>query len=76
MKSVPGGEADICQYYHIAPAIVDKINTLPDAKNIYDRIYTELVLPCVEFIQNGDNEAAYTQYRNYVEFLRMEYLKI
>lgn len=74
MKSLPQGQADICEYYHIAPAIVAKIHTLPNALEIFDRIYTELVLPCVELIHIGDNKAAYTKYRNYVRTLQEEYL--
>ena len=74
MKSLPQGEHDICQYYHIAPAIVAKIHTLPHAKEIYDSIYTDLVIPCVELIHAGNNEEAYTKYRDYVKFLQIQYL--
>lgn len=74
MKSLPQGQADICEYYHIAPAIVDKIHTLPNAQEIFDKIYTELVLPCVKMIQLGKNKAAYLKYRDYVHLLQMQYL--
>lgn len=76
MKSFPQGQAEICQYYHIAPPIVAKIHTLPNAQEIFDQIYTELILPCVELIQNGDNEAAHAKYRNYVKLLQAEYLGV
>lgn len=69
MKSLPQGQADICQYYHTAPAIVSKIRALPNSKEIFDRIYTELVLPCVALIENGKNEEAYAKYRGYVIML-------
>ena len=74
MKSIPTGQADICQYYHTAPTIVAKIRALPNAAEIFDSIYTELVLPCVELIQSGNNEIAYEKYRNYVKLLQAEYL--
>lgn len=74
MKSLPHGQADICEYYHIAPAIVDKIQSLPNAKEIFDSIYTELVLPCVELIHAGKNEEAYTKYYNYAKCLQKEFL--
>ena len=72
MKSLPQGQADICEYYHTAPAIVAKIRALPNAKEIFDRIYTELVLPCVELIHAGKNEEAYIKYRNYVKLLQRQ----
>lgn len=74
MKTLPQGQADICQYYHTAPAIVAKIRTLPNAKEVFDRIYTDLVLPCVELIENGKNEDAYAKYRGYVNMLQEQYL--
>lgn len=74
MKSLPNGQADICQYYHTAPAIVTKIRSLPNSMEIFDRIYTELVLPCVALIENDKNEDAYTKYRNYVKLLQEQYL--
>ena len=74
MKFLPQGQADICQYYHIAPAIVDKIHAQPDANKILDRIYNELILPCVELIRIGDNETAYTKYHDYVKLLQEQYL--
>lgn len=74
MASLPHGQADICEYYHIAPAIVDKIHALPNANEIFDRIYRELVLPCVELIRTGDNKTAYCEYRGYVKQLQQQYL--
>ena len=74
MKSLPQGQADICEYYHVAPAIVEKIHAMPNAKGIFDRIYTELVLPCVALIQAEKNEEAYAIYRQYVQSLQQQYL--
>ena len=74
LKKLPQGQAEICKYYHIAPVIVDKIHSLPDANEILDKIYTELVLPCVEMIQCGNYEAAYLKYRDYTQLLRRQYL--
>lgn len=73
MKSLPQGQADICKYYHTAPAIVEKIRSLPNANDVFDNIYTELVLPCVELIHAGNNEEAYTKYRDYVKLLQGQY---
>lgn len=73
MKSLPQGQADICEYYHIAPVIVEQIHLLPNAKEIFDRIYRELVLPCVELIRAENNEAAYLKYKDYVKLLQSQY---
>ena len=74
MRTTNSGAADICEYYHTAPAIVEKIKTLPNAKEIFDRIYSELVLPCVELIESGKNEEAYTAYKNYTRKLQALYI--
>lgn len=74
MRSFPEGQADICEYYHTAPAIVEKIKALPNAKEIFDRIYTELVLPCVELIESGKKEEAYVAYRDYTKKLQKLYV--
>lgn len=73
MKSLPRGHLDICEYYHVAPIIVEKIQSLPNAREIWDQIYNELVSPCVNLIQKGKQEDAYLKYRNYVSKLRLEY---
>lgn len=65
----------ICEYYHTAPSIVEKINALPERMQIYEDIYNDLVLPCVALIEKGDNESAYVKYRQYVLILKERYLK-
>lgn len=74
MRSTSTGAADICTYYHTAPAIVEKIKALPNATEIFDRIYCELVLPCVELIEAGRNEEAYTAYKTYTQKLQKQYI--
>jgi len=73
MKSLPQGQADICEYYHIAPAIVDKIHALSNAQEIFDQIYCDLILPCIDLINAGNNEQAYRKYRSYVKQLQVQY---
>lgn len=74
MRTTSTGAADICEYYHTAPAIVEKIKTFPNAKDIFDRIYSELVLPCVELIESGKNEEAYVVYKDYTRKLQAQYI--
>ena len=73
MRSLPEGASDICEYYHTAPGIVEKIRQLPNATEIFNKIYDELVLPCVHLIENGKKQEAYAAYRNYVKKLQVEY---
>ena len=73
MSSLPSGPSDIAEYYRIAPAIVTKIKTLPDEKEIFDCIYSELVLPCVELIENGKKYEAYLKYKMYTKDLQEIY---
>jgi hypothetical protein len=75
MKSTETGNADICKYYHTAPTIVENIKRLSNALEIFEKIYDELVIPCVNLIDNGKNEEAYSTYKNYVEALSSQYIK-
>lgn len=74
MRNLPNGQKDICEYYHVAPAIVEKIHALPNAKEIFDGLYNDLVAPCVVLIQNKYNGAAYTLYKSKVQELKLQYL--
>ena len=65
VKKRPGGEADIRRYYAEAPGIVRRINARADAKLIWDRVYEEMILPCLELIREGDKEGAYVLYRDW-----------
>lgn len=73
LAGLPEGEAEIQEYYRIAPIIVEKIKAQPDALEILDRIYNELVEPCVGLILSGDNEKAHQKYRDYVARLQKQY---
>ena len=61
------------EYYLIAPAIVKAIDQKEKSRDIYDQIYTDLVLPCVSLINAGQDEAAETLYVTIVRKLQMEY---
>jgi tetratricopeptide (TPR) repeat protein len=58
------GPAEIGIYYEIAPQIVEKLDCLPNSKEIYEKIYQEVVLKCVRFIEEGKEEDAYLLYKN------------
>ena len=63
-------QKDIEHYYKIAPIIVETINKEEKAGIIYDYIYDNIVDYCVEQIEQGNYEAAYSRYKN--SFLTLE----
>lgn len=63
-------QKDIDHYYKIAPIIVETINKEEKAGIIYDYIYDNVVDYCVEQIEQGNYEAAYSRYKN--SFLTLE----
>ncbi len=63
-------QKDIEYYYKIAPIIVETINKEEKAEIIYDYIYDNVVDYCVEQIEQGNYEAAYSRYKN--SFLTLE----
>jgi hypothetical protein len=68
-----GGKELIQRYYIVAPKIVSAINELTDRKEIYNRIYETMVLPCVKLIEEGKNEETMQLYRKITEELESEY---
>ena len=66
---------DICEYYKIAPIIVSNIDQLKDNEKIYDYIYKNIVLACVNAIEIGNYEFAYNRYKNSVLALEEKYAK-
>ena len=74
MRTQPGGEEDILEYYEKAPKIVDVISKQNNKSEVYDYIYSDVIVPCVEYIKNGENEEAYEIYRSMVKELETKYL--
>lgn len=77
MKQQENGKCEITHYYLIAPAIVDRIKSSADSQRIFEKIYEDLIIPCVRLIERGDYEQAHRKYREYVMMLErkevMEY---
>lgn len=74
LSEQPGGPAEIAQYYATAPKIVEAINQLPDAMEIWNRIFEELVKPCVRMIHANQNPKAHQLYKSYALQLAHSYL--
>ncbi len=68
-----GGKEEICEYYQIAPQIVDGIRESPNSDKALARIYEQLVEPCVKLIEHGECEVAHRLYRSYTRTLKENY---
>ena len=65
LRHRPGGEEEVREYYRIAPRIVETVNARENAGEIWNRVYEEMVLPCVRMIQSGAMEDAFRLYKGY-----------
>lgn len=70
----PSGQAEIEQYYALAPRIVTAINQLPNATAVWNTVYQELVEPCVQMIHANQNAVAHRLYKAYLLKLMGLYL--
>lgn len=73
LKNRENGLSDINLYYDVAPKIVANINKLPDSKAIWEKMYEDLVIPCIKLIDEGKNEETYILYKNTVAELLEKY---
>lgn len=72
LREQPGGKEVINSYYEIAPAIVARIDKMSNSLSLYERLYNEYILPCVHYIENGNNQAAFDKYTKMLNSLREE----
>ena len=73
LKETEAGQVLVCQYYEIATKIVTAIDEKDNAKEIYAMIYTEMVKPCVELIEQGKMEEALEVYKSITLKLKVAY---
>lgn len=66
---------DIEHYYEIAPIIVESINKEEKSDIIYDYIYDNIVDYCIEQIEQGNYDAAYSRYKNSIIALEEQFAK-
>ena len=57
----------------MAPGIVEAINQKSNAQEIWNKVYKDLVEPCVNKIHHNKNENAYTLYKLYSLKLKQKY---
>lgn len=69
--SQPDGQNLIDEYYNIAPRIVDNINRLSNATQIYQSIWQKYLEPCLNFIKHGDNLSCKRKYVEMIQKLKI-----
>ena len=62
------------RYYNIAPTIVKRIDKRDDAKEIYNRIWTDYLTPCIHLIEENEKEACKEVYSDMVRSLQKKYI--
>lgn len=68
------GRDIVQQYYNIAPTIVKRIDKRDDAKEIYKRIWTDYLTPCIHLIEENEKEACKKVYSDMVYDLQKKYI--
>lgn len=66
---------DIEHYYEVAPIIVDAIEKEEKKELVYDYIYENVVSYCVEEIEKGNYNSAYTRYKSSVQAFENTFVK-
>ena len=74
LATQPDGKSLIAEYYAVAPKIVDKINRLPNAAQVYKNLLREYLAPCLAFIESGDNLSCKRLYVEMVTSLKKKFL--
>ena len=75
LANQPDGKTLIAEYYAIAPQIVNKINSLPDAAQVYKDLLENYLEPCLSFIKQGDPQACKQLYIEMVTSLKKAHLQ-
>lgn len=74
MSATKEGRALVEAYYDIAPTIVKRINRQPDRDQIYQKLYQEYLLPCIDQIEAQEYEACKAGYQEMVLALKEKYM--
>ena len=73
LSNAEGGLAAIAHYYIVAPKIVGAIDALPNNKEIYENIYSDMITPCLRFIEERKYEDAFALYKDMTLLLAESY---
>lgn len=74
IRLLPSGESEVSEYYETAPMIVSAIKQQENSAEIFDNMYSDMILPCVKYIDAGDYQDAYLLYKKWVVELQKQYI--
>ena len=66
MRKNPEMEAEVEEYYQIAPVICENISRQKNSKEIYDSIWGDYLKSAVSAVDNGENQKAHDIYKKMV----------
>lgn len=67
------GIRDVHEYYRTAPCIVAAIDSSGDACQVYEKLYSEVIVPCVRLIKADRYDEAYKKYKHMVKTLEEKF---
>ena len=73
LRSQPGGEAEIREYYDRAPGVVIRVDHCEDRAKIYPALYERYLAPCHAALRAGDNARCHGIYRKMMKELFKNY---
>jgi hypothetical protein len=65
----PDGKKLVQEYYSIAPKIVDAIDDLPAPKKVYEALWYDYIIPCIQLIESNEMYKAKDKYCEMVQAL-------
>lgn len=71
----PEGNHEIQEYYDVAPCIVERIEKSTDAQKVFEKLYFELIIPCVNLIEEDKCFDAYLLYKETMFELKKMYCR-
>lgn len=74
LQQTEEGEQLIRKYYDVAPTIVKHINQRKEKDQIYQDIFASYLSPCIQLIENHENEKCRVLYQDMVDTLTKKYL--
>lgn len=74
LTETPGGEAKICEYYLFAPMIVSAIDQSDVKEAVYNGIWQNHLLPCLETLRTGSPQKCAVQYEDMMLELERKWL--
>lgn len=75
LRKQPDGEELIREYYATAPQIVAAINSSPDRMKIYRELNEKYLVPCLHYIEAGENQACKDLYIHMVHEMQKKMME-